>query len=118
MTHTPTPWTVAFATHIWSPVGKANIATVGEPRSPTNQYVGYEELRLSSPDFHEACANAEFIVQACNSYADLLAACKLLIGRLVALEPYLEFQSVQRVRNRDTVAVADAAIAKAEKGVP
>lgn len=67
--HTPGPWEVSGATHIWSPTAHANVASVSEPRGEGSD-VGYQPLKRNSPDFEEACANARLIAAA----PDLLEA--------------------------------------------
>ena len=60
---------------------------------------------VAAPDYLESKANAEFIVRACNSHDDLLAACKAMLEDLKA-DP--------RAQGYDSVAIAEAVIAKAE----
>lgn len=73
--HTVGPWEVSGATHIWSPTAHANVATVSEPRGEHSD-VGYHPLERNSPDFEEACANAQLISAA----PELFAALKWLVA--------------------------------------
>jgi len=90
--HTPLPWKRFNLTDIFpdddDTYGTKHIADC-QPDNPNNRM-----------EIHEQDANAEFIIRACNSYYDLLEACK---------------------RARATCSPAsqqlcDAAIVKAEKG--
>lgn len=67
---------------------------------------------------HDAEANAEFIVRAANSHADLLAACKLALdqaeGRFLCRPDEADGDCARRVI-RELPAVLRAAIAKAEQ---
>lgn len=72
MTHTPTPYEIYGATLIWSPTGKQMVATVSEPE-PKNGSVSHEKVELLSQNFNLACANAAFIVKACNNWQEAIA---------------------------------------------
>ena len=61
--HTPGPWETYGGVGVWAPSSKAVIAQASEPRI-ASQYVEHHKPRLGSPDFHEACANAELIAAA------------------------------------------------------
>lgn len=76
MSHTKGPWDVVGASLIRSVPGMAVIAAVSEPRG--SEYVRYQELKLSSPDFYEARDNANLIASA----PDLLEACKVAVNAL------------------------------------
>lgn len=63
--HTPTPWKAS-----------GNGIHKGIRCVATTDYID----RRSGEEFKEACANAEFIVRACNAHDDLLAACEAICG--------------------------------------
>lgn len=58
----------------------ANICAVSEPRATT--HVAYSELQVGSKDFHEACANADLIIQAVNNFDPLKRALRALLEML------------------------------------
>ena len=69
MKHTPTPWHNGALTTNGSPVCIYS-ASSSEPReqiAACYRWVGHQEAQ----------ANAEFIVRACNSFDDMLAALKM-----------------------------------------
>jgi hypothetical protein len=67
--HATEPWEICGATHIWSPIGKANVASCSEPRGQS--YVGYESPRYATGGLHEAATNAKRIVACVNALAGL-----------------------------------------------
>jgi hypothetical protein len=102
MSHTPGPWEIDGATIIWSPNGKATVASVGEPRA--SKFVEYRRLSISSPDFNEACANVRLIAAAPELLEALKAYQRAGFGR--STDPHLQGEAYDK---------AIAAIAKAEQ---
>ena len=95
MKHTPGPWVAqAIKGHNNTLVYKRIVAN-GEPIAFAGVYKG-----------HNAEANAEFIVRACNSHYDLLESCKLASDFITHLPEYIEATH--------SVTVINLAIAKAE----
>lgn len=72
-THTPTPWEVEH----WSGTGDDNIFIV--PKGATEDDLDICDMESGGPP-GEARANADFIVLAVNSHADLLKACQAALG--------------------------------------
>lgn len=105
--HSLLPWKISGATIIWSPSGKATVAEVSEPRGCDT--VRFMELVRGSKDFDEACANAEFIVKACNAHDDLLSALERARGCMGRLAKGTPERALA-----ETFAEIDAAIAKAK----
>lgn len=69
--HSLTPWE-ASGDLVWSPTGKAVVAAMCEPRGST--FCQYKKLALDSPDFNEASANQDLIVNAVNHHHKYKAA--------------------------------------------
>ena len=92
--HTKTPW----ESH------NGEITTRQENGRSYRRIAAVQDYGLGSlPEVDEA--NAEFIVRACNSHGDLLAALK----QLRSINPMSDYNEL-----RDARTVADEAIAKAE----
>jgi len=64
---TPRPWH-QYGNMIWGGSGdnSANICALSEPRAA--RYVEFTHLRIDSPDYEEAKANAALIVEAVNAF--------------------------------------------------
>lgn len=78
--HTPGPWKVK------TPKGLVGLEREGDRlivSEETKEHVAavFQYRNDNHKDKTTSLANAEFIVTACNSHADLLAACEALIGR-------------------------------------
>lgn len=99
--HTPGPWHVVErengAPYIASPLGSIC------------------DMRLNGLNRKTKYANAEFIVRACNSHDDLLAACKALVATANELKDDEHGEHADDCTMCQAVAVADEAIAKAEQ---
>lgn len=67
--HTPTPWKIAGATHIYAP--GSLVCSVCEPRPEGITDVRYVPAEFGS---EEAFANAHFIVKAANNHDALVSA--------------------------------------------
>lgn len=80
MTHTSGPWKIWGATIIYSESGKATVAAAGEPRG--NRFIKYEDVKVGSPDFKEACANARLIAAA----PDMLDLLKRVRSELIKIK--------------------------------
>ena len=105
--HTAGPWVRAglsiYALHHNGDYRK------GEPVMVNRFYTHVDTCENQGGTPEEAEANARLIAAA----PDLLAALYLVAGRLERMEPYLEFQTVQRALNQSALSAARAAIAKA-----
>jgi hypothetical protein len=98
--HTPLPWGWMVEEQHFITSDDGRIANVLSPRYPGN---------ASGEAFEEGCANAELIVRAVNSHADLLAALEGLLADVDNPASDTEPESHMRAR---------AAIAKAKGVVP
>lgn len=85
MTHTPGPWLIAGATHIYAS-GKngANVCSISEPRATTE--VRYTPLALGSNDREEAYANARLIAAA----PDMLKALRKLTTEITSNQTLMD----------------------------
>ena len=97
--HTPGPWA------IYEDVGKRHCITTGD---------GIYNLAWVPANGEVCKANAEFIVRACNSFDDLLAAVKALLPLIV--RHTCHFHGAMVCDGCETVKRAEAAISKAEPG--
>lgn len=97
--HSPLPWAVTG--------NFAHESEHGEPWNAIRVGGGYAFDMMSPPAMGDAThyANAEFIVRACNSHDDLLAALKTIQGNASLHESYFA---------NNTWRIAEDAIAKAE----
>lgn len=100
--HTPTPWVVRITKNggDWT----YEIRT-RKPHNPAGT-IGKHIATVNK--FLDANANAEFIVRACNAYADLLAACEradIYFDANMGTETSVAFQ---RLRHEVTRAIAKA----------
>jgi hypothetical protein len=79
---TPGPWE-SYATHVYAPgENGANSCSFGEPRATTT--VGYQDIRVSSPDLEEQYRNVAFVTHAPADVAALVAEVKRLRAALAA----------------------------------
>ncbi len=69
---TPGPWDVCGATHVWSPTGKANVASCSELRGIS--HVGYDSPSAASGNLHEIAANARLIAALRNAWPEIRRA--------------------------------------------
>lgn len=103
--HTPGPWKILRKSWPMTITGKVHQVT-SEGRLPTAFVPAWEAQDDGDIDAREeAAANAEFIVRACNSYYDLLAACELMDAFLHAV-----------ANDSNEAQIVRAAIAKAKGG--
>lgn len=101
--HTPTPWRISRGRELRGPDNMAQVASLEPYAVPMTQ------------------ANAAFIARACNSYDDLLAACKSLIAALALVDLPKHPEPPQGAAQRALGAAAAnayAAVAKATGGQP
>ena len=93
--YTPGPWEIASPTRVWSTHADGGaVCIAAEPEC--NYSSDFQEVKIASKRFHEACANARLIAAA----PDLLEALKAVVR--VADRKTFEFDA------------ARAAIARAE----
>lgn len=71
------PWDICGATHVWSPAGKANVASASEPQGRRD--VGYEPPDYASGGLHQAAHNATFIAAARSDVPALVKALRFCI---------------------------------------
>ncbi len=74
--HTPLPWKM-LATMIFSE-GHGNICELSEI-TLASELIEHVKLDPGSPNWNEAIANGQFIVQACNAYHKFHKACHALV---------------------------------------
>lgn len=93
-THTPLPWAITVPKKEpfgwWIHAGDVLVCSCG-----------------TRPLSDEALANAAFIVRACNSHDDLLAACEAALTRLRTIE------RDKGIHSHETIPELEAAIARA-----
>lgn len=108
MENTPTPWTLGKHGGINAklPSGQTVQITCMAP----TRFTGKDETEEAVAFMNQTEANARFIVTACNSHYELLAACELVFDGLLSNPPDLDTAELGARR------ILGEAIAKAKGG--